>query len=189
MPTQLTSSEGTVFCTNTIGNYIVERRKTMGHKPAKVEIYHAGELKVTLTDSYNGSLNDDKPEYNGKSDYAVVYGPKGSVVTFFDDKQFKTRQNYVVITTLDDGPVEVMLSMNFVNTDSEAGDGVYVGQKADYKFALFKRVKSDWFTRNIPIDLENIAYEGINLGKALTVGRRSSKNYRVDNCSSVRFGD
>jgi hypothetical protein len=133
----------------------------------------------------------------GRATSAKIFGKAGSVVTFFDDQQFRTGQNYVVIETLGDNPIEVRLSRNFVETDVEAGNGVYRGETREFRWVLFKNVAvSDSFWDKVKDAVTGKAIEKIleELGIEPTIAKGPggdedrSNNYRVDNCSSVRFG-
>jgi hypothetical protein len=89
-------------------------------------------------------LNSRAP-HTGRAASAKIFGRAGCIVTFFDDQKFRTGENYVAIEKLVDEPVEVQLSQNFVNTNAEAGDGVYQGETSEFRWTLFKNVKVSGF--------------------------------------------
>ncbi len=183
---------------------------TSGKKPEKVELYEAGVKKLVLRHSNLGSLNDMPGEsgvrYEGRATSAKIYGPAGSVVIFFDDQAYGLSQNAVRIKKFVDTPIFVSLATNFINSDEEAGDGIYLGisPNEEYEWMLFKNVKRDWFQRTFPnfdqflqeakevfeeSEWEDAHWvvDGIGVFQATGIGRSTSNNYRVDNCSSVYF--
>lgn len=173
----------------------------MSIKPEKVEIYEDGILKLELTDSDVGSLNGrsgKNGKYQGEATSVKIFGTVGAGVTFYDDKQFRTNENFVYIEKLTNEPVEVFISQNFVPRDEEVGSGVFFGENSgQYKWILFKNPKSriDW---DAILELILGATPVIASGRTISIdgivgkifeGTKKSNNYRVDNCSSVRFGD
>jgi hypothetical protein len=170
----------------------------MSKAPDKVELIEHGRVAYVLTKSHPESLNGKKG-YSGRASSARIYGPAGSIVAFFDDQQFRTGENAVLIEKRVDKRIEVPLAKDFVNADKEIGDGVFMGEEPEYRWCLFKTVKKDWFRKNIPIDWKEAhrlaEQEGAPaqiVGQAvrfLGFGKSTSDNYRVDNTSSVRFGE
>ncbi|MBW4616657.1 MAG: hypothetical protein KME21_26110 [Desmonostoc vinosum HA7617-LM4] len=174
----------------------------MSIKPDKVELYEQGKLKLELTDSDTGSLNGREGpngKYNGEATSVKIIGLAGSGVTFYDDREFRTTENRVYIEKLTDEPIEVFISKNFVQTDEKIGSGIFFGEEPDkYKWILYKKPKSrlDWET------IVKLIFGGTQgvVGRLISIGgvigkiiddenEPKSNNYRVDNCSSVKFGD
>jgi hypothetical protein len=171
--------------------------------PTKVELIEDGKVKLTLTKSDAGSLNDRKP-YTGRADAAVIHGPKGSVVTFFDNQQFREDENFVTIETKVDGPVLVPLSSNFVGAENAQGQQkIYMGSAPKFDWMFFRRQKPGWWDNvlaEIPggktvfskiMDMLKDSDDPRAKGVVVvvdTVIKQPDENYRVDNCSSVRFG-
>lgn len=175
----------------------------MSTKPTKVELFEEGKLKLELTDSDEGSLNGREnssgEKYKGQATSVKIFGSKGSGVTFYDNKGFRPNENHVYIEKLTDEQIEVFISKNFVPTTEEMGDAVFFGEEAGkYKWIFYKHVKgsADWQTA---FDIILGATKVINLvsptgaigsilGKIIS-DETKSNNYRVDNCSSIKFGD
>ena len=172
----------------------------MANEPDRVELLEHGQVKMRLTESHPKSLNN-VGGYGGRATSARIFGSAGSVVTFFDDQEFRTGQNSVLIEKKVDAPIEVFISQKFVDTNEEKGDGTFMGEQPEYKWALFKSIKKDWFRENIPLDWDGIRRKAKEEGAKSEVmkvagdvieffgmGDTTSNNFQVDNCSSVRFG-
>ncbi|BAZ17192.1 hypothetical protein NIES4071_90700 [Calothrix sp. NIES-4071] len=174
----------------------------MSTKPDKVELYEEGILKLELFDSDAGSLNGRKGlngKYNGEATSVKIFGLAGSGVTFYDDKEFRTEENRVYIEKLTNEPIEVFISKNFVQTDDKIGSGIFFGEEpGKYKWILYKHPKSrlDW---EAVLDVILGGTQGL-AGRLVSIGgvvgkilndenEPKSNNYRVDNCSSVKFGE
>ncbi|MBD2458623.1 hypothetical protein H6G80_31735 [Nostoc sp. FACHB-87] len=174
----------------------------MSINPTKVELYEQGILKLELTNSDAGSLNGrtgPNGKYNGQATSVKIIGLAGSGVTFYDDREFRTNENRVYIEKLTDELIEVFISENFVKTDEKYGSGIFSGEESGkYKWMLYKKPKSrlDWDT------IVKIIFGGTQgiVGRLISIGgvigkiiddenEPKSNNYRVDNCSSVKFGD
>ncbi|MBD2492118.1 hypothetical protein [Aulosira sp. FACHB-615] len=174
----------------------------MSIKPSKIELYEQEVLKLELTDSDPGSLNGrtgPHGKYNGQATSVKIFGSVSSGVTFYDDKEFRTSENRVYIEKLTDQPIEVFISKNFVLTDEEIGSGIFFGEEpGQYKYILYKKPKSkfDWEgilqiilggTSGVTGYVKSF---GEVVGKILNdENEPKSNNYRVDNCSSVKFGE
>jgi hypothetical protein len=194
-------------------NQIQRKETAMSTKPQRVELLEQGILKLVLTKSTDGTLNNKKdPQtgrvYNGRATSAKIFGPKGSGVTFYDDQQFRTGENSVYIEKLTDNPIEVFISQNFVKTTEQHGDGMFFGEEpGKYKWVLFKAVKRNWLQKwldelddVIPLNFDDIvsqakssgdprvSFGGGVVGFLSKVTGPKSDNYRLDNCSSVQFG-
>ncbi|MBD2302306.1 hypothetical protein [Nostoc sp. FACHB-190] len=174
----------------------------MSIKPSKIELYEQEVFKLELTDSDPGSLNGrtgQNGKYNGQATSAKIFGSVGSGVTFYDDREFRTTENRVYIEKLTDQPVEVFISENFVKTDEKIGSGIFSGEEpGKYKWILYKKPKSrlDWETivKLIFGGTQGVVGRLISIGGAIgkiieDENEPKSNNYRVDNCSSVKFGE
>lgn len=174
----------------------------MSIKPTKVELYEQTVLKLELTDSDAGSLNGrtgPHGKYNGQATSVKVIGLAGSGVTFYDDREFRTTENRVYIEKLTDEPIEVFISKNFVQTDEKIGSGIFSGEEpGQYRWILYKKPKSrlDWeaIVQIIFGGTQGVVGRLISIGGAIgkiidDENEPKSNNYRVDNCSSVKFGD
>jgi len=172
----------------------------MANEPERVELIKDGRVEIALTESHPDSLNNE-PGYSGSPDTARIFGSVGSIVTFFDDQQFRTGQNAVMIEKKVPEAIDVVIKDNFVKTDEEKGDGVFTGEEPQYKWALFKSVEKDWFRENIPLDWDQVQAkaesdsnnnEYMQIGQTVVrwfgFGKSTSNNYRTDNVSSVKFG-
>lgn len=174
----------------------------MSINPTKVELYEQEILKLELTNSDAGSLNGrtgPNGKYNGQATSVKIIGSAGSGVSFYDDREFRTTENRVYIEKLTDEPIEVFISKNFVLTDEKIGSGIFSGKEpGKYKWILYKKPKSrlDWETF---VKLIFGGTQGV-VGRLSSIGGvigkviddendPKSNNYRVDNCSSVKFGD
>jgi hypothetical protein len=175
----------------------------MSLEPTLVELLESGVVKLRLRASDKGSLNNRHP-YTGRATTARIHGPKGCRVTFFDDQQFREGENYVTIEKRVSGPVEVPLASNFVGAKDAAGERIYMGKTPEYSWIFFRRRKPEWWQkliRDIPggqFIFDRLARElessndprvqgAVKVVKV--VGAPTDENYRVDNCSSVRFGE
>jgi hypothetical protein len=168
----------------------------MSIKPHKVEFYEQGILKLELTDSDAGSLNGrtgPNGKYNGQATSVKIIGLAGSGVTLYDDREFRTNENRVYIEKLTDESIEVFISENFVKTDEKIGSGIFFGKESGkYKWILYKKPKSrlDWDAIVKIIFGQLLPPIGEVVGKIIDDENESkSNNYRVDNCSSVKFGE
>jgi len=174
----------------------------MSINPTKVELYEQGILKLELTNSDAGSLNGrtgPNGKYNGQATSVKIIGLAGSGVTLYDDREFRTTENRVYIEKLTDEPIEVFISKNFVLIDEKIGSGIFSGEEpGKYKWILYKKPKSrlDW---EAIVKLIFGGTQGV-VGRLISIGgvigkiiddenEPKSNNYRVDNCSSVKFGD
>jgi hypothetical protein len=179
----------------------LEPKKIGRKKPEKVELYEGSVLKLTLVSSDPGSLNN-RGNYKGRASFANIYGLNGSGVTFFDNNNYQLNENAVHIRKLVDEPITVNIASNFVTLDEEAGDAVYMGKDPNnkYEWQFFKTVKNslgnnlgEFLNRALKVAEESKwenaprVVDGIKLIQAIGVGKKSSNNYRVDNCSSVFF--
>ncbi|MBP5972250.1 hypothetical protein HW132_05765 [Brasilonema sp. CT11] len=168
----------------------------MSINPTKVELYEQGILKLELTSSDAGSLNGrtgKNGKYNGQATSVKIIGLAGSGVTFYDDREFRTTENRVYIEKLTDEPIEVFISKNFVLTDEKIGSGLFSGKEpGKYNWILYKKPKSrlDWETIvKLVFGGTSNLFNGV-IGKIIDdENDPKSNNYRVDNCSSVKFGD
>ncbi len=174
----------------------------MSINPTKVELYEQGIFKLELTNSDAGSLNGrtgPNGKYNGQATSVKIIGLAGSGVTFYDDREFRTTENRVYIEKLTDEPIEVFISKNFVLTDEKIGSGIFSGEEpGKYKWILYKKPKSrlDWetivkliFGGTQGVVGRLISISGV-IGKIIDdENEPKSNNYRVDNSSSVKFGD
>jgi hypothetical protein len=175
----------------------------MSLEPTLVELLESGVVKLRLRASDKGSLNNRQP-YTGRATTARIHGPKGCRVTFFDHQQFWEGENYVTIEKRVSGPVEVPLASNFVGAKDAAGERIYMGKTPEYSWIFFRRRKPEWWQkliRDIPggqFIFDRLARElessndprvqgAVKVVKV--VGAPTDENYRVDNCSSVRFGE
>lgn len=183
-------------------NFKIFEGKTMSTKPTKVELYEQGIIKLELTNSDAGTLNGKtgpNGKYNGQATTVKILGLAGSGITFYDDREFRTTENRVYIEKLTDEPIEVFISKNFVPTDEKIGSGIFFGEEpGQYKWILYKKPKSrlDWeaIVNIILGGTQGIAGRLISIGDVLgkilnDENEPKSNNYRVDNCSSVKFGD
>jgi hypothetical protein len=168
------------------------------NSPSKVEMYEKGQLKLVLGKSDAGSLNGRKgvagTKYDGRADKVRIQGKAGSIVAFFDDQKFRTGENFVIIRKTTANPITIQIGKNFVEDAKEAGNGIYKGTGPGYEWILMKSVKKDFFSRYKINELLSSGFvpHGDKLLKGLELagaGETTSSNYRVDNCSSVRFGD
>ena len=166
--------------------------------PSRVDLLEKGTLKLIITKSEPGSLNNRKGvsgrKYGGRADQARIQGPAGAVATFFDDQKFRTGENFVVIRKTTASTITVDLSKNFVEDAKEAGNGIYKGTGPGYEWVLMKNVKKDFLTRYKVSELLGSGFvphgEQVKKGLELAgLGKTTSANYRVDNCSSVKFGE
>jgi hypothetical protein len=176
----------------------------MAQKPDRVDLLVNGVRKLTLKDSNEGSLNDRAP-YNGRATSATILGPKGSVATFYDDQKFRQGENYVTIQKKVSGPVSVPLAKNFVSDSEAEGDKMYMAEAKEYDFYFFRNRKLEWWEKiikDIPggelafdiikelvEDSDDPRVKGAVKVVNAIVGKPNDENYRVDNCSSVKFGD
>ncbi|MBD2459358.1 hypothetical protein H6G80_35685 [Nostoc sp. FACHB-87] len=181
----------------------------MSIKPDKVQLYEQDILKLELTDSDEGSLNGRNGvngKYNGQATSVKIFGSAGSGVTFYDDKQFRTTENRVYIEKLSNNPIEVLINKNFVSSEDKIGSGIFFGEEpGKYKWILYKKPKSrlDWeailnivlggsqdvLGGNPGLAGRLISIGGV-IGKILNDDNEpKSDNYRVDNCSSIKFGE
>jgi len=152
----------------------MRREIIMSNKPERVELYEHGRRKLTLTRSAP-SLNG-VDGYTGRATSAKIWGPAGSVVTFYDDREFRRGENHVTIEKLVDEPIEVPLAAPFVK-----------------------------LTKHLPfLDLGKVARvieeqgggdpRALAAGKVIAItqsaglGQKTSTNYQVNNTSSVHFG-
>jgi hypothetical protein len=173
------------------------RGDQMSNEPKKVVLLHHGRPWLQLTESHPKSL-DSRPDYK-KSTSAKIIGPAGSVVTFYDDQQFRTGENVLFIEKLVDEDIEVPIGRDFVTDGIEREDGMFSEIRPAYRWVLFKAVKRDWAGRNIPIDWDEahrraeeegtVAKTIRDVVKFFGLGKTKSNNYRVDNTSSVRLGN
>jgi hypothetical protein len=174
----------------------------MSTKPTKIELYEEGKLKLELADSDAGSLNGregSSGRYNGQATSVKIFGSAGSGATFYDDKQFRTTENRVYIEKLTNDPIEVFISKNFVPTEEKIGSGIFFGEEpSKYKWILYKHPKSRLNWEAI-MDIILGGTQGL-AGRLVSIGgvvgkilndenEPKSNNYRVDNCSSVKFGE
>jgi hypothetical protein len=177
---------------------------TMAQKPDRVDLLVNGVRKLTLKDSDEGSLNDRAP-YTGRATSAIIFGPKGSVATFYDDQKFRQGENYVTVQKKVSGQVSVPLAKNFVSDREAQGDIMYMGEADRYDFYFFRNRKLEWWEKIIKdIPGGELAFDvikdlvensddprvkGAVKVVSAVVGKTNDENYRVDNCSSVKFGD
>jgi hypothetical protein len=184
-------------------------------KPSRIELLEDGVVKLILTNSDEGSLNNRRdPQtgrvYNGRATSAVIFGPKGAGVRFYDDQKFRTGENSVYIEKLTDERIEVRIAGNFVKETKKHSDGMFFGEEpGKYTWVLCKAVKRNWLQKwltklEVPVpltwaDIVNkaravtdkipiLSDAGAVIGFVLTEATPVSDNYRVDNCSSVQFG-
>jgi hypothetical protein len=177
---------------------------TMAQKPDRVDLLVNGVRKLTLKDSDEGSLNERAP-YNGRATSAIIFGPTGSVATFYDDQKFREGENYVTIQKKVSGQVSVPLAKNFVSDSEAEGDKMYMAEADKYDFYFFRNRKLEWWEKvikdipggelafdiikEIVEDSDDPRVKGAVKVVNAIVGKPNDENYRVDNCSSVKFGD
>jgi hypothetical protein len=181
--------------------------------PTKVELVEDEQVTLTLSESGFGSLNDKKP-YTGRADSAIIHGPAGSVVTFFDDKHFQEEENFVTVEKKVDGPVEVILNKDFVDASETEGErGYWSDQRPEYNWYFFRHKKPSWWDDVLDEAKKAAETAGkVAIAAAVTVlaekltkadlpsvkqlkkveidppQTEPDENYSVNNCSSVRFG-
>jgi len=166
----------------------------MANEPERVELYEDDQLKLVLTKSEPGSLNGRKGEqgrtYKGTPSRARIVGKAGSVVTFYDDQKFKTGENHLRIEKKTNVPIDVNIASNFIKTELKQGDGIFQGETAEFKWTLFKSVKDPSFWQRVGADLGNWLQKNM-VGTEfyhIDSGGNVSNNYKIDNCSSLKFG-
>lgn len=127
---------------------------------------------------------------------------KGSVVTFFDDQEFPTGQNSLMVTKTVAGPIEVPIAENFLS--GEQHNGTYFSSRPGYNWVLSKHVlEHPWLDiiRNgfefmvAVLNSDNTddttvsGTQGDVVNGFLPKGSGDkSDNNHVDNLSSIRFG-
>jgi hypothetical protein len=108
----------------------------MAHAPTAVRLENGdGQAFLTLTHSEKTSMNGKGSE-NTRS--IVVEGPRGSVVTCYDDQLFRLDQNSVTIAKIGDAPITVPIAADFVKGDLP--EGIYRGRQPSYFWQLNKTV-------------------------------------------------
>ena len=76
----------------------------------------------------------------------TIQGPAGAIVTFFDDCQFKTDQNHLMIIKSDSTDVRLNIATDLgPDIGQQVGDRVYQGQADTYEWYLFKVVEASIF--------------------------------------------
>lgn len=82
--------------------------------PTKVEFFDRNGQLVATVGRYDWwgqrKISNTSPGYNGRAYSAKVYGPIGSVVTFFDDQLFRQGENHLTVIKREAGPVRVWLA-------------------------------------------------------------------------------
>src|SRR3954469_21832660 len=112
----------------------------MANNPIKVTLLDQnGKEVLAVTGSHPESLNGKGSE---KTRSIRIEGPSNSIVTCFDDQQFRMGQNSVQITKTVDGPVTVPIAQNFV--PGQQKNGVFFGTTSTYKWQFSKANEQKW---------------------------------------------
>lgn len=103
-------------------------------------------------------------------------------------------ENYVEIRKLVNEPIVVNINKNFVISSDEAGDGSYWGITPEFTWKLYKNVIRDWKyilgkLLDPTVGLDSYSQRIHSELKYGGVGKTTSNNYRIDNVSSVYFGN
>jgi hypothetical protein len=176
--------------------------------PTSVAFYRDGLYIMSLDGSHPSSMNSYWDNVGYDPTTALIVGPTGSVVTFFDDQNFNTDQNALTIVLTRDATPTTPVTVYLVEDRLGSGDhdnGTYKGQNTDYGWILQKNAAGNWVAvalryadQYAPIvdavataagyPWVAVAYNaGIKMLKP--VGDTGhSDNSRVDNVSSCRFG-
>src|ERR1700733_5447607 len=108
----------------------------MANNPTKVTLLdQTGKEVFNVIASHPESLNGKGSE---KTRSIRIEGPANSVVTCFDDKQFRMGQNSVQITKTVADPVVVPIAQNFV--PGQQKNGIFFGTTATYKWQFSKAI-------------------------------------------------
>jgi len=78
----------------------------------RVDFYENGRLAAIELGS-DGQITAHSHAYRGAADFVVLYGPKGSEFTLYNDQLYRTGQNYVTIVKKTDKPATVWLKCGF----------------------------------------------------------------------------
>jgi hypothetical protein len=141
---------------------------------------------------------------NGRPYRERIIGPVGSVVSFFDDQQFRTDQNSLQITKTVDGPIEVPIAQDLLS--GEQNSGMYMGSRPGFNWVFSKQMEQhpwldiikngvEWVVQSILDHFDDTEHATVSGTQGDIVdgfvpknsGGRSSNNH-VDNLSSIRFG-
>lgn len=173
------------------------------NEPNQVDLLRSDRSAIfSVKESHPESLNNRGSE---NTRIARIVGPVGSVVTFFDDQNFKPGQNSVLITKTVAEPIEVPIAENFVSGTQH--NGIYVGSRPGYNWILNKHVHVtgwdfiengveagvDWIVThlgdsNSPDQTTVPSTTGETVVAFIEKTRETSNNNHVDNLSSIRFG-
>ena len=108
----------------------------MANNPTSVALLdQSGKVILNVTGSHPESLNNKGSE-NTRS--IKIDGPANSVVTCFDDQQFRMGQNSLQITKTVADTVVVPIAQNFV--EGQQRNGVFFGSTATYKWQFRKAI-------------------------------------------------
>lgn len=154
--------------------------------PQRVELIEGSRRSAVLTAS-DWRVQTHQPSYRGRATHAVIYGPAGTVVTFFDDQRYRVGENFLSVVLKVNGPITVPLAWNFVPRQAQQGPGEYCGSTAQYDWVLYKQVA--WWNQ-IKHGVQNAGRRFVGQyapGSEQVIPRGKSTNYRIDNCSSVKF--
>ncbi len=185
-----------------------------GIKPTKITFLNQDRVtgKSPLTDSHFSSLDNESYFTHGNPEQALVVGPVNAQVTFFDDQEYRTGQNALLVSLKREGteanPVNVDVAYARLGPDDHP-NGVYSGEEDDFGWILYKVAERDWVENTLRVagdfvDLVSgvigkipgattwsayVTVAGIVVSKLQgfeTPGH--SNNSQVDNISSVLFG-
>jgi len=78
----------------------------------RVDFYENGRLAAIELGS-DWQITAHSHAYRGAADFVVLYGPKGSEFTLYNDQLYRTGQNYVTIVKNTDKPATVWLKCGF----------------------------------------------------------------------------
>jgi hypothetical protein len=169
------------------------------HEPQQVDLLRANRTLIySAHESHPESMNHLGSE---DADILRIIGPAGSVVTAYDDQLYRTGQNAVTITKTVAGPIEVDIARNFLA--GRLHNGIYHGQAVGYEWTLTKQIFHDGWLDTIRQGWDAVKELLSSTGDAtlkfivLAAGAveafvfassDTSDNNRVDNLSSLRFG-
>jgi hypothetical protein len=185
-----------------------------GIKPTNVTFLNQGQAtgKYPLVDSHYSSLDDESYFTQGNPEQAVIIGPVNAQVTFFDDQQYRTGENSMLVSLKREGtesnPVIVDVTYRRLG-NGDHPNGIYNGQEESFGWILYKQAKESWVQSTLSLAGKFIALVNSVIGQvpggaswqqytsvAGVVVQKlqgfdpsgTSDNSQVDNISSVLFG-
>lgn len=141
-----------------------------GIPPSRVDLYQRGRLVAQLHRS-DQRIANSIPGYTGRATSAVVHGKRGSVITFYDDQQYRTGENHLSIQKLDDHPVSINLIGNFAQS---TGMSTYRGVDS-YRRYRWTLKKANVYSGNVRVDNVSSVRFGWTVEGAATPQVRSSR--------------